>query len=121
MSRVLVSTLGSLGDLHPYLAVGRELAARGHAVTLGTHALYEERIRGEGLGFLAVPPDLTDFGDPVDMMAKAMNGPDGSRYVIEKLVLPYVEAAYATLKAAAAGTDLLVGHPLTFAVASAAE
>ena len=121
MSRVLVSTLGSLGDLHPYLAIGRELAARGHAVTLGTHALYEERIRGEGLGFLAVPPDLTDFGDPVDMMAKAMNGPDGSRFVIEKLVLPYVEAAYATLKAAAAGTDLLVGHPLTFAVASAAE
>ena len=121
MSRILINTLGSLGDLHPYLAVGRALAARGHAVTLGTHAIYEERVRGEGLAFLAVPPDLADFGDPAEMMAKAMNGPDGSRYVIETLVLPYVAPAFAVLREAAAEHDLLVGHPLTYAVGSVAE
>lgn len=121
MSRILIATLGSLGDLHPYLAIGRELVARGHRVALGTHAVYDARVRDEGLDFLAVPPDLADFGDPAEMMARAMNGPEGSRYVIETLVLPYVGAAYATLVAAAQDTDLLVGHPLTFAVSSAAE
>jgi UDP:flavonoid glycosyltransferase YjiC (YdhE family) len=121
MSRVLLATFGSLGDLHPYLAIGRELVARGHRVTLGTHGVYEQRARDEGLEFVAVPPDLTDFGDPQEVMAKAMNGPDGSRYVIETMVLPYVGPAYAALKAAAVDADVIVGHPLTFAVSSVAE
>jgi rhamnosyltransferase subunit B len=121
VSRVVLATLGSLGDLHPSLAIGRELVARGHRVTLATHAIYEARARSEGLDFVAVPPDLTDFGDPAAMMARAMNGPDGSRYVIETLVLPFVGPAYAALKAAAGDADVLVGHPLTFAVSSVAE
>jgi UDP:flavonoid glycosyltransferase YjiC (YdhE family) len=116
-----MATLGSLGDLHPFLAIGAELVRRGHPVTLGTHATYEGRARAEGLDFVAVPPDLVEFGDPNEMMAKAMDGAGGSRYVIETLVLPYVGQAYAALKAAASDCAVLVGHPLTFAVSSVAE
>ena len=31
----VLSALGSSGDVHPFIGVGRELARRGHAVTLG--------------------------------------------------------------------------------------
>ena len=31
MSRILLATFGSLGDLHPTLAVGRAIVARGEA------------------------------------------------------------------------------------------
>ena len=34
MSRIVVTTLGSLGDLHPYLAIARGMRARGHEVML---------------------------------------------------------------------------------------
>lgn len=39
---------------------------------------------------IATSAELADFGDPNEMMAKAMNGADGSRYVIQTLVLPFV-------------------------------
>ena len=34
--RILMVTLGSLGDLLPFLTVGQALRARGHEVSLGT-------------------------------------------------------------------------------------
>lgn len=49
-----VVTLGSAGDLHPFLAVARALAERGHEVHLLSQAPYEAAVRAEGVGFVAV-------------------------------------------------------------------
>lgn len=49
-----VVTLGSAGDLHPFLAVARALAERGHEVHLLSQAPYEAAVRAEGVGFIAV-------------------------------------------------------------------
>jgi len=35
---VAILTLGSRGDVQPYVALGRGLAAAGHEVTVATHA-----------------------------------------------------------------------------------
>ena len=56
--RILLATFGSLGDLHPYIAVGLGLRARGHTVTIATSELYRSKVEGEGLHFHAVRPDL---------------------------------------------------------------
>ncbi len=121
--RILIATLGSLGDLHPYLAIGGELVARGHRVVLASHPGYEERTRAEGLGFVALPPDPAELGDVGEVMARAMNGLDGSRFVMEEFVTPYLAPVHAALDRAAAdlGADVLIGHPLTFTVSSLAE
>jgi rhamnosyltransferase subunit B len=49
-----VVTLGSAGDLHPFLAIARALVERGHEVHLLTQAPYESAVRAEGVGFLPI-------------------------------------------------------------------
>jgi rhamnosyltransferase subunit B len=51
---VLLPTMGSAGDVHPYIALGTELKARGHRVTILTNPIFQELIESQGLEFLAV-------------------------------------------------------------------
>ncbi|WP_179098498.1 glycosyltransferase, partial [Burkholderia pseudomallei] len=41
MAKVIVTAIGSAGDVHPLLGVSRALAARGHDVVFCTHAPFE--------------------------------------------------------------------------------
>lgn len=52
--RYLLATLGSAGDLHPFLAVGRALAADGHDIEVMSNAPYEDAVRREGFAFSAL-------------------------------------------------------------------
>lgn len=52
--RFAVVTLGSAGDLHPFLAIARELVRRGHEVTLLGQAPYRDQVEREGVPFRAI-------------------------------------------------------------------
>jgi rhamnosyltransferase subunit B len=52
--RVAIVTLGSTGDLYPFLAVARELIRSGHEVHFLSQAPYEPIVRAEGVKFHAV-------------------------------------------------------------------
>src|SRR5690606_10744161 len=58
VSRIVLTSFGSFGDLNPYLGLGRALQARGHQVRLAMPALYRELVEREGLEHRAVRPDL---------------------------------------------------------------
>lgn len=49
--RITILTIGSHGDVQPYVALGVGLQAAGHNVRLATHATYEELISSQGLDF----------------------------------------------------------------------
>ena len=51
---VLLPTLGSAGDVHPFIALGAALEARGHRATIITTPLYQPLIEAQGLGYLPV-------------------------------------------------------------------
>jgi UDP:flavonoid glycosyltransferase YjiC (YdhE family) len=121
MSRIVLNTVGSLGDLHPYLAIGRVLAARGHDVVVASHPDYRARTESAGLRFHGVPPALGDFPDLDGVMRAAMNARTGSYYVLRRLCLPYVREATLAVLEASRGADLVVGHPLAFGAVLAAE
>jgi rhamnosyltransferase subunit B len=112
-SRIVLTTFGSLGDLHPYLALAVELKARGHQVALATHEYYRAKIEAEGIGFFPVRPEATP--DDRELMAFAMDIKKGPERVLRDIVLPVLPESYADLLAASRGADLLVSHPLTFA------
>ncbi len=48
--------IGSHGDVLPFVALGSELRARGHEVTLATAEPYEGLVRRAGLGFESLTP-----------------------------------------------------------------
>ena len=49
--KIILTTFGSFGDLHPYIAIGLGLRARGHEVALATSPFYREKVETEELGF----------------------------------------------------------------------
>jgi rhamnosyltransferase subunit B len=51
---VLLPTMGSAGDVHPFIALGAALQARGHRATILTNPIFQALIEAQGIGFLAV-------------------------------------------------------------------
>jgi rhamnosyltransferase subunit B len=108
--RIILRTSGSLGDLHPYIAIARGLKARGHEPILATAACYRQKVEALGLGFHAVRPDADWINDPVKMR-RVMDLRLGTVYAVREQVLPFLRESYEDLLAAARGADLLVSHP----------
>lgn len=62
MARILITTIGSGGDVHPFVAVALELSRRGHEVEMLVNPHYRERIEAVGLRVrpLGTAQDLLD-------------------------------------------------------------
>ncbi len=117
--RLVLATLGSLGDLHPYLVLGRELRRRGHQVALATLAAYRSRVEAAGLEFRPVRPHL----DPTapDELARALDPATGGRYILRDVAFGHVRESFEDSRAAAEDADLIVTHPMTFGMLLAAR
>jgi UDP:flavonoid glycosyltransferase YjiC (YdhE family) len=61
--RTTIFTVGSRGDVQPYVALGTALAGRGLDVTVATHEPFREFVIEHGLAFEALP------GDPRELLA----------------------------------------------------
>ncbi|CAN5868733.1 glycosyltransferase [soil metagenome] len=113
--RIVLTTLGSFGDIHPYMAIALELQLRGHDPVIATSGLYREKIEGAGLRFAPMRPDLPPPQEQdQEMMDRIMEPKSGPKYLMEELIFPYVREGYADLMQASEGADLLVTHPITF-------
>src|SRR5579864_3724840 len=60
--RIVIATIGSLGDLHPCLALALELGRRGHRVTIASTEYYRDKVEELGVGFHSIRPNW----DPTD-------------------------------------------------------
>lgn len=107
--RVLIATVGSFGDLHPYLAIALGLQRRGHEVTLASMGMYREKIESEGLRFVDIPPNLANLEHDADMRRRAMHTLDGTRYVVQELFLPPIREQYRILLEESRHADVLLG------------
>ena len=112
MSRILFATLGSLGDLHPAIALALELRRRGHQVGLGTSEFYRDKITALGLGFHPLPPAISLVDEA--FVRQIMNGRRGTTWLLRDLMLPATRALHAALAPVAAGADLLVASELVY-------
>ena len=113
--RIVFATFGSLGDLHPYVAVARELAHRGHRPLIATFEEYRENVEAAGIGFAPMRPGMAGFGDKAAMMEKLIDPWRGPEIMVREMFLPHLRESYEDLERACGGADLLVTHPLTFA------
>lgn len=55
--KVLLVTLGSHGDVHPFVGLALELRRRGHSATLATNGHFEGLARSAGVDFLPIGTD----------------------------------------------------------------
>jgi MGT family glycosyltransferase len=117
--RIVFTTWGSLGDLHPFLALGVELRARGHEVSVATMPIWRDNVVRAGLGFHPLRPDVPP-GEPDarDVVRRVLDPQKGPEYLFRELFAPHTRETYDDTLAAASGADVLVTHqlPLTGAV-----
>ena len=66
--RIVLSTFGSFGDIHPYLAIALELKARGHSPVIATSEVYREKMDALGLEFRPVRPDMPSYDDTEELI-----------------------------------------------------
>ncbi len=61
--RFLLNPIGSLGDINPFLGIGRELVRRGHAVVVLANPFFERAVREAELAFepVGTAADLEEF------------------------------------------------------------
>jgi len=112
VKRILFATIGSLGDLHPCLALGLELARRGHRVTIASTGFYRSKVEALGLGFVPLRPDW----NPSDreLIAQCADLKTGPEVLIRRIVLPHLRATYDDLLAAARDADLMIAGELVY-------
>lgn len=120
MGRIVVTTFGSLGDLHPYIAVALGLQKRGHEVVMATSSCYQQKIESLGLGFRSVRPD-GDWLSDVEKVRRFSHPRMGLLRVGRELLMPALRESYEDTLAAAEGADLLVSMLATYATRLVAE
>jgi rhamnosyltransferase subunit B len=118
--RIVLTAVGSLGDLHPYLAIALGLKARGHEAIVATSACYRQKVEALGLGFRAVRPDSDFVKDPA-VMSRFMHPRRGTFCVLREFILPLLRDSYEDTLAATTGADLLVSHTIAYAARLVAE
>ncbi len=113
--RIVLATFGSLGDIHPVIALGLELQRRGHHASIVTSEYHRERILGTGLGFHRSVPDLRP--DDKALIRATMDQRRGPEEVVRFMLrhLPQMYADYERAANADGGADLLVTSDLAYA------
>jgi rhamnosyltransferase subunit B len=114
--RIVLTTFGSYGDIHPYMAIATELRARGHRPVIATSELYREKLLAGGFDFAPVQPHLPPPEEQDEaMMEKVMNPKSGSAFLLNEMLFPYVRAGYEDLLRVVEKADLLLTHPISLA------
>ena len=117
--RVLVAALGSYGDVHPFLAIARELKNRGHDVRILMPAMYEGLAKSLDLQF--VPIGTIEQFDEFSSKAELWKPIQGFQVIAEgsgAMLRPYYDAVLANH---APGKTVLVHSTLVFAARIARE
>jgi UDP:flavonoid glycosyltransferase YjiC (YdhE family) len=119
---VVIACWGSHGDLFPYVGLALALKRRGHRPVLATIESYREIVERAGVELAVCGPNIDpNAPNARELFERVMDPRRGSEVIVRELLMPKLRESYAELRAAAAGADLLVTHPITFAGPLVAE
>ncbi len=117
--RIAILTLGSRGDVQPYVALGVALKSAGHTVTLATFAEFEPFVRKYGLDFSPIAGGIRELletdeghhvldtgGHPVRMLRNIRR--------VVRLVEPTMAQIVRDVRRACQGADRVVAAALLF-------
>ena len=94
---VLLPTLGSAGDVHPFIALGLALRTRGHRATILTNPYFQPLIERLGLHFLPVGTLADVDGAIAD--PNLWHPRKGFEVVAQRVMVPAIEKIYRLIEA----------------------
>jgi vancomycin aglycone glucosyltransferase len=116
--KILISSIGSRGDVQPILALGLALRALGHAARLCVAPNFKDWVESSGLECLPIGPDLRKLTGG----RMPLRPPKPSKAQLSQLAAHTVRTQFAVLGEAARECDLIVaGGTLQIGARSIAE
>src|SRR5690349_7107878 len=95
--RILLATLGTAGDVHPFVGIGIALKQRGHDVVLATNGHFEAGIRQAGLAFASIgAPE--EYRQAISGTGLFTSGPAGMRRLFDRIVYPSMRPLYELIR-----------------------
>jgi UDP:flavonoid glycosyltransferase YjiC (YdhE family) len=120
--RIILSNIGTFGDINPLIAIALELKRRGHVPVMAVPALYGPKILPLGLEFHAVRPDLDPSNSILVEMIYDVN--KGTERGLRDFLFPSLRQTYDDLLDAATRperADLMLLGELNYAGPLVAE
>ncbi len=115
----MLPTLGSAGDVHPFIGLGLALCARGHRATILTNPYFQPLIESLGLGFLPV--------GSLDEVASAIADPNlwharkGFEVIARRVIVPKIEEVYRLIERHAGADTVVAASSISFGARIAQE
>ena len=107
-----MTPVGSAGDVHPFIGIGRALRARGHEVVILTAGTFEQVVRRAGLEFRETIS--AQYFDEVSKHPDLWHPRRGLQFVLGT-VADYLRQGYQQVgEVYEPGRTVLVGHALSF-------
>ncbi|KAK8070244.1 Sterol 3-beta-glucosyltransferase, partial [Apiospora phragmitis] len=116
--KITCLTIGSRGDVQPYIALCKGLIAEGHKAKIATHAEFKGWIEGHGIEFAPVA------GDPADLMKLVIEHGTFSYGFFKEATSsfrPWLDGLLESAWEACKGTDILIESPSAMAGIHIAE
>ncbi len=120
MAKILIHTLGSSGDLNPFLALGLELKTRGHDIQFALSPKFTEKARA--LGFAAtVAGEDPDWDSELMRRMLAMHRTEPIKILFAEGMIPAIGPAAAALEPLVQDADLFLSHTIQLAAPAVAQ
>jgi rhamnosyltransferase subunit B len=116
---VLLPTIGSAGDVHPFIGLGLALRARGHRATILTNPYFEGLIERQGLGFLPVGT-IQDFEEAIED-PNLWHVRKGFTVVARRVIVPAISEIYRLIESHADADTVVAASGISFGARVAQE
>lgn len=121
MKKILILTIGSRGDVQPYIALGKALVSRGHAVRLVTLTEFARMASEADLEFAPLDAGIKPIFNTPEIKAALATGLVRNIFGVAKVIIPVLPSILDNAWTAAQGIDLIIFQPLALAGNSIAE
>lgn len=109
--RYLLTPVGSSGDVHPFVGIGRELQSRGHEVILFAAEPHRQVVEKSGIHFVATvsAQNYNEATENPDLWH-----PRKGVETVLRMIVPSLESSRQALEQHYLPGSVVVGHPLAF-------
>ncbi|MFV0337363.1 MAG: glycosyltransferase [Chthoniobacterales bacterium] len=109
--RIVFASIGSLGDLHPLLALAKTCQARGHKVQIAASPFFKDYLQKLGFDFHPLRPALEPNPRLISRLGHSKRGPER---LFRDEIFPAVRETYEDLCAATQNADAFVVGELLY-------
>ncbi len=121
--RIVILTIGTFGDVQPYVALGMGLREAGYEVRFATHEPFRNFVENHGLTFAAIEGDPVSWttGGEMKSLVEASGDFSGWMRRLKALAGPLLESIFNSCWTACQGADTIIYSPLAWIGYSIAE